>query len=144
MIRGRKLKIIVMESTAIGWNDALDVLALHADQLHVLASIDAAWKAAQDSCEVEQAASPGNRHTPDLTTGDVGGVCSTELAGSAVVAVVVDVDDSGPGLAVHRLAIHGGRSSICRLLAVAGLSISGLSIAGLSVGLLSVHIETFY
>ena len=128
-------------SAAVGGDHILDILALDADELNVLASVDTAGKAAQDAGEVEQAASPGDGHTPHFTSGDVRSVSAAELARSAVVVIViVDHDDGGLLLA----PVHGLLHAVARLLTVHGLPVCGrwLSISrrGLSVSRLSVHL----
>ena len=112
-------------SAAVGGDHVLHILALHADELHILAAVDAAGQAAQDAREIEQAAPPGDGHTPHFPPSDVLSVGSAVFAGSTVVVVVVvDHDDGGllggavAGL-LHSvtglLAVHGRRLSVSRL-----------------------------
>ena len=123
-------------SAAVCWNCALYILAFHADQLSVFASINTARQTTKNTCEVKQAAAPSNCHATYFSTNNMGGVCSTKLAGSAIVVIIRDVDDSGA------LRCPIARSAISRL-SVGGCAVTGCPISrwrGSSIArLLSVH-----
>ena len=109
-------------------------MALHADQLSVLASVAAQGEAGENgSGEDEEAEAPEDGHTADFLPGDVSGVSTAGGAGRATSTIIIANSDDGGSGSRSRRSVHRGGGH--------GLTIHGGGGHGLTIhgGRLSVH-----
>ena len=121
--------MIKITSTAVSWDCGLDILAFDADELCVLAAIDAAREPAEAACRAEEEKAPETGNSTAFSSSHMVCAGSAVFAWRAIIVVASDVDYSGSlglleaigrGLSVargsvSRRSISRGRCSIARL-----------------------------
>lgn len=134
-LHSRNIKIMINkdQSTAVGWNCILDILTFNTDKFNIFAAIHDTGQPTEEASSKKKAACPGNSNTTNRFSSNIWCFGSAELAGSAIIVIVVDVDHSG--------ALRGSVTSAVHWWGWGNVS-------GLSVGLavhwgLSVHLQTW-